>query len=84
MAYTIFSGLRSHGRAHECEGERLIEGEALTLSAAAGTGRRESVTPRPAASAVINTQKIANIVLFRLCFHHGSSGSTGVASYTVS
>eukprot|EP00956_Cyclotella_meneghiniana_P029356 scaffold70768_cov52-Cyclotella_meneghiniana.AAC.11 len=66
------------------EGGRLIEGEAVTLSAAAGTGRRESGIPRPTASAVINTQKITSNTLIHLCFHHGSSGSRGVASYTVS
>jgi len=48
---------------------------------------RENVTPRPTANmSVINrsTQIMTMNTLVRLCFHHGSSGSRGVASYTVS
>jgi hypothetical protein len=46
---------------------------------------RENATPRnPANKAVINTQIITMKTMIRFCFHHGSSGSRGVATYTVS
>eukprot|EP00984_Skeletonema_dohrnii_P020546 scaffold10030_cov67-Skeletonema_dohrnii-CCMP3373.AAC.1 len=46
---------------------------------------RENATPSPPVNkAIINIQIIVINTLIRLCFHHGSSGSIGVASYTVS
>ena len=79
----------------ELDGERVTEveeasvvafGAVVVVAVALTAMGRENDTPRPTESAAtaINKQLITMNTLVRLCFHHGSSGSRGVASYTVS
>jgi hypothetical protein len=57
---------------------------AVGVTMLTGVGRENANPRKPANKAVINTQTITMKTMIRFCFHHGSSGSRGVATYTVS